>query len=159
MRNRQRAFLERANALKPQVRPDIWCPYSQLLTSEYLIHRVAQHRINIRIDLVGQIWCRIEPFDNVDEIINQYAYYHRRLPYSYETLNLFAFSSDMAASYAIPVRRTSVLPAASFRFGLTTDTFAVQLTVPAVGPVEDFHLQVGVPCRTHKQNGAYTQSV
>ena len=56
----------------------------------------------------------------------------------------------MTASYAIPVRRASVLPAASFRFGLTTDTLAVQLTVPAVGPVEDFHLQVGVPCRAHK---------
>ncbi len=81
------------------------------------------------------------------------------LPYSYGTLNLFAFSSDMAASYAIPVRRASVLPAASFRFGLTTDTLAVQLTVPAIGPVEDFHLQVGVPCRAHKQNGAYTKSI
>ena len=60
-----------------------------------------------------------------------------------------AFSSDMAASYAIPVRRASVLPAASFRFGLTTDTLAVRLMVPAVGPIEDFHLQVSVPCRAH----------
>jgi len=65
----------------------------------------------------------------------------------------------MAASYAIPVRRAGILPAASFRFGLTTDTLAVQLTVPAVGPVEDFHLQVGVPCRAQKQNGAYTESI
>jgi len=51
--------------------------------------------------------------------------------------------------YAIPVRRASVLPAASFRFSLATDTLAVQLTVPAVGPVRDFHPQAGVPCRAH----------
>jgi len=60
-----------------------------------------------------------------------------------------AFSSDMAALYAIPVRRASVLPAASFRFSLATDTLAVRLMVPAVGSIEDFHLQVGVPCRAH----------
>ena len=74
-------------------------------------------------------------------------------------MKIMAFSSDMTASYAIPVRRASVLPAASFRFGLTTDTLAVQLTVPAVGPVEDFHLQVGVPCRAHKKSGAYTEII
>jgi hypothetical protein len=56
-----------------------------------------------------------------------------------------AFLSGMTASYAIPVRRASVLPAASFRFSLTTNTLAVRLTVPTVGPVEDFHLRVGVP--------------
>jgi len=60
-----------------------------------------------------------------------------------------AFSSDMTASYAIPIRQASVLPAASFRFSLTTDTLAVRLMVPAVGPIEDFHLKVGVPCRAH----------
>ena len=53
--------------------------------------------------------------------------------------------------YAIPVRRASVLPAASFRFGLTTDTLAVRLTVPAAGSVENFHLRAGVPCRAHQQ--------
>ncbi len=47
------------------------------------------------------------------------------LPYSYWTLKIMAFSSNMATSYAIPVRRASVLPAASFRFSLTTDTLAV----------------------------------
>jgi hypothetical protein len=51
--------------------------------------------------------------------------------------------------YAIPVRQASALPAASFGFGLATDTLAVRLTVPAAGPVEDFHLQAGVPCRAH----------
>jgi hypothetical protein len=60
-----------------------------------------------------------------------------------------AFLSDMTASYAIPVRRASDLPAASFRFSLTTDTLAVRLMVPAVGPIENLHLQVSVPCRAH----------
>jgi len=53
--------------------------------------------------------------------------------------------------YAISVRQASVLPAASFGFGLATDTLAVRLTVPAAGSVENFHLQAGVPCRAHKQ--------
>ncbi len=48
----------------------------------------------------------------------------------------------MTASYAIPIRQASGLPAASFRFHLTMDTLAVRLTVPPVGSVEDFHLQV-----------------
>ena len=67
-----------------------------------------------------------------------------------------AFSSDMLASYAFPVRRASVLPAASFRFSLTTDTLAVRLMVPTVGPIEDFHLKVGVPCRAHHKNSQDT---
>jgi hypothetical protein len=67
-----------------------------------------------------------------------------------------AFSSNMDALYAIPVRRASALPAASFRFGLTTDTLAVQLMVPAVGPIEDFHLQVSVPCRAHHKKTPFS---
>jgi len=43
---------------------------------------------------------------------------------------------------AIPVRRTSVLPAASSRSHLAMDTLAVRLTVPLAGPVGDFHPQV-----------------
>ena len=50
---------------------------------------------------------------------------------------------------AIPVRRASTLPAASFRLHLTMTALAVQLTVPAAGPVEDLHLQACVPCRAH----------
>jgi hypothetical protein len=53
--------------------------------------------------------------------------------------------------YAVPVRQASVLPAASFGFRLTTDTLAVRLTVPPVGPVKDSHLRVGAPCRAHKR--------
>ena len=53
--------------------------------------------------------------------------------------------------HAFPVRQASVLHAASFGFRLATDTLAVQLTVPPVGPVEDFHLRVGAPCRAHKK--------
>jgi hypothetical protein len=68
-------------------------------------------------------------------------------------LKILAFSSGMTASYAISVRQASVLPAASFRFHLTMDTLAVRLTVPPVGPVEDFHLQVNAPCRAHQKKG------
>ena len=56
----------------------------------------------------------------------------------------------MSASYAIPVRRASALPAASFRFHLKADTLAVRLTVPPIRPVKDLHLQVNAPCRAHK---------
>jgi len=48
----------------------------------------------------------------------------------------------MHASYAIPVRRASDLPAASFRFHLAMDTLAVRLIVPLVGSIVDFHHQV-----------------
>ena len=60
--------------------------------------------------------------------------------------------TQRAASYALPVRRASALPAASFRFHLTMDTLAVRLTVPLVGSVEDLHLQVSAPCRAHQLN-------
>ena len=53
--------------------------------------------------------------------------------------------------YAIPVRQTSALPAASFRSCLTTGTLAVRLTVPLAGSVRDFHPQVSAPCRAHIQ--------
>jgi hypothetical protein len=53
--------------------------------------------------------------------------------------------------YPLPVRRTSALPTASFRFHLTMDTLAVPLTLPLAGRVEDFHLQVSAPCRAHQQ--------
>ena len=49
-------------------------------------------------------------------------------------------TTTMAASYAVPVRRASVLPAASLRFSLATEALAVRLTVPAVGSVEDLTL-------------------
>jgi hypothetical protein len=74
-----------------------------------------------------------------------------RLPYRYWTLKIIAFSSDATASHAISVRRARVLPAASFRFHLAMDTLAVRLTLPPVGCVEDFHLQVSAPCRAHNQ--------
>ena len=37
--------------------------------------------------------------------------------------------------YAIPVRQAGDLPGASFGFGLTTDTLAVRLMVPATGRI------------------------
>jgi hypothetical protein len=39
---------------------------------------------------------------------------------------------DVAASYAVSVRRAGTLPAASFRFRVTPDTLAVRLTVPTI---------------------------
>src|SRR5690606_15634091 len=77
------------------------------------------------------------------------------VPCSYWTLKIIAFSSRMNASYAIPVRRASDLPAASFRFHLAMDTLAVRLTIPAAGLVEDLHLQVNAPCRAHIEKAAF----
>jgi hypothetical protein len=34
------------------------------------------------------------------------------------------------------------------------DTLAVRLTLPPVGCVEDFHLQVSAPCRAHNKKAA-----
>jgi hypothetical protein len=76
-------------------------------------------------------------------------YLHDSLPYRYRTLKIMAFSSGCHASYTIPVRQGRALPAASFRFHLAMDTLAVRLTIPPIGLVEDFHLQVGAPCRAH----------
>jgi len=64
------------------------------------------------------------------------------IPVRYGTLKILAFLSIMNASYAIPVRRASDLPAASFRFHLTMDTLAVQLTIPPDGLVGDLNPQV-----------------
>ena len=58
------------------------------------------------------------------------------------------------ASYLVSVRRTSVLPAASFRFHLAMDTLAVQLAVPLAEPALDFHQLVNAPCRAHKKKAA-----
>src|SRR6266404_1639805 len=77
--------------------------------------------------------------------------YATSFPYRYWTLSLLALSSSLHASYAISVRRASVLPAASFRFHLAMDTLAVRLTVPPVGSVGDFHSLVSAPCRAHGQ--------
>src|SRR5882724_8993829 len=71
-------------------------------------------------------------------------------PYRYWTLKISAPSSNLHASYAISVRRASVLPAASFRFHLAMDTLAVRLTIPPVGFVGDFHSLVSAPCRAHE---------
>src|SRR6266851_3581305 len=72
-------------------------------------------------------------------------------PYRYRTLKILASSSSLHASYAISVRRASALPAASFRFHLAMDTLAVQLTIPPVGFVGDFHSLVRAPCRAQQK--------
>jgi hypothetical protein len=64
----------------------------------------------------------------------------------------------------LSVRQASILLSASFRFHLTVNTLAVQLTLPLAGCVEDLHLQVtsltttinlvalarNAPCLAHK---------
>jgi hypothetical protein len=80
-------------------------------------------------------------------------------PGKYWALKIFAFSSNIVASYVIPVRRVSALSPASFRSYLTIDTLAVQLMIPLTGLIEDLshkgllseHLQVQAPCRAHKK--------
>ena len=74
----------------------------------------------------------------------------RSLPYKYWALVTFDTSPGCVASYPLPVRQASVLPPASFRFAVARDTLAVWLALPLVGRAEDFHLQVGAPCRAHK---------
>ena len=57
----------------------------------------------------------------------------------------------MTASYAVSVRQANGLLAASFGSHLAVDTLAVRLTVPAAGPVGDFHPRVSAPCRAHTE--------
>ena len=78
---------------------------------------------------------------------------HDDLPYRYRTLKVLAFSSDRHALYVVPVRRASVLPAASFRFHLAMDTLAVRLMLPPVGCTGDFHSQTNATCLAHEKKG------
>ena len=73
----------------------------------------------------------------------------RSVPYKYWALMILDISPGYAASYPLPVRQASALPSASSRFPVTRNTLAVRLTLPLVGRVEDFHLQVSAPCRAH----------
>ena len=70
-------------------------------------------------------------------------------PCRYRALKIYAFSPSMTASYVIPVRQASALPAASFRFHLAMDTLAVKLVVPPTGSTGDFHSLEDAPCRAH----------
>ena len=75
----------------------------------------------------------------------------RSVPCKFRALMILAISPRYAASYPLPVRQASALPSASSRFAVARDTLAVQLTLPLVGRVEDFHLQVSAPCRAHQK--------
>ena len=80
---------------------------------------------------------------------------------------------DMAASYAIPVRRARTLLTAFFRFRVAPDTLAVQLTVPVIrvrrGLAPPSHkpattadlivLAHHAPCRAHTKKGAAQRSL
>jgi hypothetical protein len=72
------------------------------------------------------------------------------LPCRYWTLEIFASSSDPDASYVLPVRQASALPAASFGFRLTADTLAVRLMIPPAGVIGVLHSLVSAPCRAHE---------
>jgi len=76
------------------------------------------------------------------------------VPYKIWASTILAVLPRRAASYPLPVRQASALPSASSRFAVTHDTLAVRLTLPLVGRVEDFHLQVSAPCRAHQQKTA-----
>ena len=76
-----------------------------------------------------------------------------QLPCKHWTLSLIALSSAAAASYVLPVRRTSVLLTASFRFHLAMDTLAVRLALPLAGCALDFNQLVSAPCRAHNEKG------
>ncbi len=78
----------------------------------------------------------------------------RSVPYKFRALMISDISPRYTASYPLPVRQASALPSASSRFAVTRDTLAVQLTLPLVGRVEDFHLQVSAPCRAHRKKTA-----
>ena len=80
----------------------------------------------------------------------------RCVPYKFRALTIVAASPHNVASYPLPVRQASALPQASSRFAVTHDTLAIQLTLPLVGRVEDFHLKVSAPCRAHNKKATET---
>src|ERR1039457_4873613 len=75
----------------------------------------------------------------------------RSVLYKYRASTIIAALPHSNASYPLPVRQSSALPSASFRFAVARDTLAVRLTLPLVGRVEDFHLQMSAPCRAHNE--------
>ena len=104
----------------------------------------------------GSLWQSCRPPRVMRSHLPSFVPPHLRtsFPYRYRTLKIVAFSSSLHASYAISVRQTSALPAASFRFHLAMDTLAVRLTIPPVGFVGDFHSLVRAPCRAHDKKAA-----
>ena len=52
------------------------------------------------------------------------------VPCKFRALTKLAALPHRDASYPLPVRQASVLPSASFRFAVTQNTLAVQLTLP-----------------------------
>ncbi len=58
---------------------------------------------------------------------------------------------SVPASYAVSVRQTETLPAASFRFHLTMDTLAVQLTIPTIKARWDLSSLSYLTCQAHNR--------
>ncbi len=76
------------------------------------------------------------------------------VPYKFRASTIMAVLPRRAASYPLPVRQASASLSTSSRFPVTQNTLAVQLTLPLVGRVENFHLQVSAPCRAHHEKTA-----
>src|SRR5271157_5142682 len=94
--------------------------------------------------------------DRSPQVMRTHLHAYARCIYIHEFrtgigLRVYRPSCPSWMPHAFPVRQASALPTASFGFRLTTDTLAVRLTVPPVGPVEDSHLRVGAPCRAHRK--------
>ncbi len=67
------------------------------------------------------------------------------VPCKYRASHLWACLPTLPRLYPFPVRRTNILPAASFRSRIAPDTLAVQLPLPLAGCGGDFHPQVTAP--------------
>lgn len=63
----------------------------------------------------------------------------------YRASHLLACLPTPPRLYPLPVRRTSILPAASFGFRIAPDTLAVRLPLPLAGCGGDSHPQVPAP--------------
>lgn len=122
---------------------DLLCPLlTSACASQHLSMSVAQARMQISLGITHPP-SRLCLSD-----------LRRCVPYKFWALAILAASPHNVASYPLPVRQASALPSASSRFPVTQNTLAVQLTLPLVGRVEDFHLQVSAPCRAHKERPA-----
>jgi hypothetical protein len=67
------------------------------------------------------------------------------VPCKYRASHLLACLPTSPRLNLLPVRRTSILPAASFRSRIAPDTLAVRLPLPLAGCGGDFHPQVTAP--------------
>ena len=75
----------------------------------------------------------------------------RTVPCKFRALMNLAISPRYSASYPLPVRQASALPSSFLQTRSRPRNPCLGLTLPLAGRVEDFHLQVGAPCRAHQK--------